>query len=167
MTGYRQITLQKDDLVWIERVYHELKVLNGEYPNFYDWYYNKVVKALDNQSRSIFVVAEGTDIAGVLIAKDYFEKKICTLRVSPQYCHRGIGKLLFEKSFELLNTDKPIITVSEEHVFEFNKLLKYFNFSKEKIYLNYYRRGKAEISYNGFLNKEAFEKAINKKAADF
>lgn len=144
----KEMLINNHDTVGLEKVYSELRCLSNSYPDFYNWYHEKL--AFDS-NRKILVLSEGEKIAGVLITKDGFEKKICTLRVNEQYRRRGIGSYLMQYSFNLLNTDKPIITVSENNLFEFNPLLKRFGFDLKKIYYNYYMLGKNEYSFNGYL----------------
>lgn len=140
-----------------ERIYAELQNLNKNYPDFYNWYHEKVIP---DPNRKILVLSEGQKIAGVLITKDGFEKKICTLRVNKKYRHKGLGSYLMKQSFNLLNTDKPIITVSENHLFEFNPLLRRFGFDLKRIYHNYYMIGKNEYSFNGYLVDNESKKGI-------
>ena len=139
----------------LELVFEFLKNLKSEYPNFYEWYYGKVYDGLKSKTRSILLAYNVDDqkIAGVSILKDFEEKKICTFRVASEFQHRGIGTELMKKSIEILDTTSPLITVPEEHVAEFDKLLKKFDFKEFHRYLDYYRKEKYEISYNGYLDK--------------
>lgn len=152
---FNQNYIGMQDIRGLDRVYAELQCLNDNYPDFYNWYHKKMILDPD---RNILVLSAGREIAGILLTKDGYEKKICTLRVDEKYRHRGIGSYLMQQSFRLLQTDKPIITVSENHLFEFNPLLIRFGFDLKKIYYNYYLFGNNEYSYNGYLTDSIKDK---------
>ena len=133
-----------------------MKGLEIEYPNFSNWYHQKVYQGLENGTRSLLIARDNASkkIAGISIIKNYHEKKICTFRILSEFQHKGIGSKLMEKSLEILETDSPLITVSEDHINEFQNILNKFNFKEIKKYDNYYKEGKFEISYNGYLEKK-------------
>lgn len=135
----------------IEHIYGVLSPLNREYPNFKYWFFNTVVPGLSNGTRKIFVAMVSDKIAGILILKDSHEKKICTLRVLPEYRRMGIGRQLMEQAVQTLKTNRPLITVSDEHLDEFNPLFAEFGFSATAAYINCYRQGSTEYAYNGYL----------------
>lgn len=146
-----------DDNVFQQYVYLAYKKtskLRLEYPEYREWYFNKVVPGLNALERDIILVLNECEILGVSIIKDSNEKKICTFRIDEKYQRQGIGKLLFEKSFEILNCEKPIITIPGARVNEFNRIFKYFNFKLEGKYVNYYRHNSFELAYNGILDTE-------------
>ena len=144
------------------QVYFHLQELNKDYNEFYSWYYSKVLPQVEKNIRNIVIVGYKNEIAGIAITKNHLEKKICTLRVTPKYQKSGVGKILFESAFNLLETEKPIITVSESRSFEFRRILNYYGFNLEKVYHNYYKNRHAELSYNGLLNPYG-EKKINEE----
>lgn len=139
----------------VENVFEILKSLENEYPNFSEWYHEKFCEGLKNKTRSILLAYDddGRKIAGVSILKNSCEKKICTFRVVSEFQHRGVGTELMKKSIEILGTDLPLITVSENRVDEFSGLLQRFCFKEFCRYSDYYRNGKYEVSYNGYLDK--------------
>ena len=132
-----------------------MKNLENEYPNFYDWYHKKIFTGLNNRTRSILIANDDDTkkIAGISILKNSYEKKICTLRVATEFQHQGIGTQILDKSMEILETNSPLITVSEKRNNEFKNLFQKFNFQEFTKYPNYYREGTYEISYNGYLDK--------------
>ena len=79
------------------------------------------------------------------------EKKICCLRVLPKFQNRGIGIKMFIKSMEILDTDKPLLSISENNILKFKKIMDYFNFKQYEKYLGLYKENTKEISYNGYL----------------
>lgn len=134
-----------------ENAYSFLKPLEREYPNFWNWYFTTVIPGVENGTRKVYFACFNDEIAGVLIVKDTAEKKICTLRVAPEYRRLGIGTQLMSKAVSVLHTKKPLITVSDEHIKEFMPLLNKFGFSICSMYVGYYRPEHTEIAFNGFL----------------
>lgn len=141
--------IHEDMKVYIDDIYSSLKDLENEYPDFYEWYYGKVVPQLKTGKRKIITVLDGEKIAAVMILKDeILEKKICTLRVNSNYRNKGIATKLIKMAMDELNCRKPLITVSELHIKEFSELLRYLGFSLYNKYNNYYIEGVAEYSFN-------------------
>lgn len=122
------------------------------YPEFNSWVSNTVVPGIITGERSIILEYRKDTLAGLAILKDSsVEKKLCCLQVMPEFQGSGIGLTLFEKSFELLNTKNPLLSVSEEQKENFLKLFKYYGFEFGENYHNYYRPLKNELSFNGLL----------------
>jgi len=137
----------------IKKLYHELAMLQDEYPGFEKWYLEKVVPEALSGSRLIFVAWHEDKPAGILILKDADEKKICTLRVMPEFRRMGVGHQLMDCAISALNTTHPIITVSDDHIQEFSKLLiKDYKFVPTEIHYGYYRENHVEYVFNGVLN---------------
>jgi len=137
----------------IDYVFEHLPDLETEYPNFKNWYYGKVCAGLASGSRKIILASSenNNDFAGVVILKNTFqEKKICTLRVDKECRFLGIGSNLIETSLKELGRH-PLITVPEEHLFEFDKLLSKYDFKRMYSYRDYYLKGHIEYTYNGYL----------------
>ncbi len=132
-------------------LYPELCILKTEYPDFDHWYFGKVVPEAKLGLRKIFVVEVNQQHAGVLILKES-EKKICTLRVSPQFQRMGIGNNLINIAFQELSTHLPFITVSNSHIDDFSGLFKRHCFQLKEVHINKYRPGGLEFVYNGHLN---------------
>lgn len=133
-------------------VYNSLVTLEQEYPDFKKWFFGSVVPELESGHRNLFVAYYDKKIAGILITKDSLEeKKICTLRVSPECRNAGIGTQLMAVAISTLNTAKPLITVSDDHISEFLKLFNNFGFVLNSIHVDYYRRGHIEYAFNGTL----------------
>ena len=128
----------------ITAIYEFLIGLCGEYNNFREWYYEKVVPGLASGERLIYAVMDNETVA---------EKKICTLRVAKNYRNQGIATALLKIAFKELQCPKPIITVSSYHIDEFKSLLEKNGFVLYKEYMNYYKQGITEYSFNGPLNE--------------
>lgn len=135
----------------IKKLYDELFMLEEEYPGFKNWFFDKVVPETLLGKRKIFVAHCDEEIAGIIIIKNSNEKKICTLRVMPDFRNMGIGQALTRCAIEYLQTEHPLITVSEDHVNEFKHIFKKFGFSFSEMHLGYYRENCMEYVFNGSL----------------
>jgi hypothetical protein len=125
------------------------------YPEIFRWYFQKFVPGLVNGSRFILRYHVGNDTAGIaLLKKEVKEKKICTLWVKSQYRNSGIGKTLFGRCFEALDTYKPMITVPAERLCYFSDIFKYYDVKLEQIARDYYRNDSSEYVFNGFLDSK-------------
>jgi len=143
-------TIQLD--FYINAIFYFLKSLENEYVNFTHWFFNKAITGLHTGERKFLLYIKDQYLAGIAILKNNMdEKKICTLRVSPKFQRHGIGTKLLEKSFEILQTEKPLITVSNLRYAQFKKLFKKFNFKITGIKKNYYKHNTSEIIFNNEL----------------
>jgi hypothetical protein len=101
-------------------------------------------------------------LAGVAILKKSInEKKICSLYVLEKFGNRGIGELLFKKSFNILETSLPLLSISDLKYYQFKKLFKYFGFKDTFMLKDKYRIGSNEIVFNGMLVKENLANPIS------
>lgn len=135
----------------IEKLYDELFMLEEEYPEFKNWFFDKVVPETLSGQRRIFVACCDEVTAGIIIVKNTDEKKICTLRVMPDFRNMGIGQALTRCAIEYLQTEHPLITVSEDHVHEFKHIFSKFGFSLSQMHFGYYRENRMEYVFNGSL----------------
>lgn len=76
------------------------------------------------------------------------EKKICCLFVDPNYRHQGIASRLIQDSFEILCTEKPLMTVSEPNLPQLQKLIDRFGFELTSVKDSVYLPGIKEYYYN-------------------
>ena len=137
----------------VNSVLDQLAFLRNAYPDFVQWFQQKVIPGLKSGHRCIYIATPINDskrIAGVLILKkETTEKKICTVCVFPQYQNQGLGTTLLRQSIQDLQTPHPLITISSLYLPEYYSLLNKFNFSLWGKYQDYYRNGLVEYSYNG------------------
>jgi ribosomal protein S18 acetylase RimI-like enzyme len=125
--------------------------LSFYYPNFHHWYFAKVRAGLELGSRDLLIATRNDSIVGIAILKnDIFqrEKKICTLKVMPQYLRQGIGSHLFDLSMTILDTDRPLITVPGRNFFEFKNIFNRLGYTFSKTYPSLYSPNKVEFSFN-------------------
>jgi hypothetical protein len=123
------------------------------YPEIFKWYSFKFLPGLNNGSRKILFYEINSEIAGIALLKIMEEeKKICTFFVKNQYRNNGIGRSLFGKCLEILDTDKPMITVPGERLSQFSRIFKYYDLKLEQVIEDYYRSKSKEYVFNGNLN---------------
>jgi len=133
--------------IYFNSLYNRLNSAKNYYPNFQNWYYNKVVPDILNNKRDFIFENRNDKIVGLALIK-YEEKKLCTLKVFDEYQNRGYGLKLFENSFDKLETNKPFLTVSEEKYLEFKKVFEYYGFELTSIQKDLYRSEKLEYFFN-------------------
>lgn len=144
----------------ISNLYENIKYLCRDYPDFHNWYFNKVVPGLMKGTREILLCFVLTNIknkklklVGLAILKNTeIEKKICTFRIEKKYRGFGLAKKLFEKCFEVLGTRKPLITISEKRKKFFEKYIEEFQFECTQEKKGFYQENSIEYVYNGRLD---------------
>jgi hypothetical protein len=140
-----------------------LHELSGYYPGFNAWLESKVIPGLLSGERTILLEHNRDSLSGLAIVKnDGLEQKLCCLRVLPRFQNTGVGLKLFERSFQVLNTNMPLLSIAEEQKPVFSRLFKYYGFELAKKYHDYYRPMKDELSFNGLIEPEPiFKKKLN------
>ncbi|AUG38629.1 GNAT family N-acetyltransferase [Pseudomonas chlororaphis] len=140
----------------LPEVFRHLSQLSGYYPSFDEWLEKKVLPGLISGERSVILEYRNSGLSGLAIVKnDEIEQKLCCLRVLPLYQGTGVGLKLFERSFEVLNNSSPLLSVAEEQLVKFHKIFKYYGFEIAKIYPDYYRPLKDELSFNGLIEQSS------------
>lgn len=144
---------------YISMLNEDILFLRGAYPNFDKWLHTKVIPGIKNGERSLIIETRDDRVAGIMILKnDGDEKKLCTLRVRPEYESLGLGIRLFNEAFKTLETEKPLLSVSDAALPKFDKIFKYFGFNMEGEYRDLYVSPSTEISYNGLLFEKTYRK---------
>lgn len=144
-TGHRAVPLLPKE----REALKFLLPLSLEYPEILDWYLCKVVPGLRTGTRLLQTVERNGSIVGVGIAKLEDEKKICTVRVSPEYVGRGVGVRVFDQLLKGLQTDMPCLTVSQTKLPAFQKIFDWYGFKLTGIVNGRYVPGVIEYSFNG------------------
>ncbi len=72
---------------------------------------------------AILEMREGVVVGLLIVKHSEAEKKLCTLRVRPQCESVGLDVRLFEAAFELLDTRRPLLSISEKARPKFARLL--------------------------------------------
>lgn len=136
---------------YISQVKLFLYDMTCDYPFFGEWL-NMAMSELTTGRREALVLTEEdkpSRLIGLTILKnDPEEKKICTIRVAPDFQRQGWGTALIKKSMEILGTDKPLITVSNKHIDVFKAFLKQFDFRVVNKVKSLYHIGEYEYFFN-------------------
>lgn len=116
------------ELFWTIFNYTTLSLLYI-YPQFFQWFENKVVKGLAIGERLIFAsYSNKNKITGYMILKSSInENKICTLQILPQFRRQGYARELLNRAIAILTN--PIITVSDSQLDLYSSLLSECGFS--------------------------------------
>jgi hypothetical protein len=143
-----EVAMARGPEVPAARVFATLSHLAAFYPRFEEWYWAKVVPGLQHGSRRIFFEDDGR-ITGIVIAKrSRTERKLCTVWVGNSVAGRGLGTALMTEATAWLDTKRPLITVPEERVPEFESIFRRWRFSLDEISFSLYRPGRREYIFN-------------------
>lgn len=121
------------------------------YPNGNEWLSTKVFSNNTNRLLLISQLPNGLVNGFSILKNDDSEKKICTLFVSPEFRGNGFGTALLNRSLALLGCNKPLITVSDDLLLSFIPLFSRYGFENTESYVDRYRDGHIEYSFNGVL----------------
>lgn len=106
-------------------------------------------KFIDFPYGSTFDTVGTYQLAGCSLLKNTpEEKKLCCLFVDPSYRGQKIASNLIENSFELLNTTKPLMTVSQQNLSQLQKLIDRYGFELTSVKESVYKPGIKEYYYN-------------------
>lgn len=131
--------------------------LRESYPNFDFWFQRKVLPGIAAGERTVLAEIRESRLIGLAILKhSATEKKLCTLRVRPEFESRGLGVRMFESAFEILGTARPLLSVSDSSLPKFTRLFNHFGFACEAAYHGLYTPRTTEFSFNGLLVEEPY-----------
>lgn len=156
-TSLREISLKWTEDLLNKEIHEDLMILNNDYPDILSWYEEKIRnKILENtKEREVFLAFYESELAGIMILKkDSFEKKICTIRIREQFRGKKIGTKLFNRAILWLDENYPLITVSETNKESFDGIMKKFGFKIVDMKEGLYMKGKKEYIYNGRVKKD-------------
>lgn len=110
-----------------------------QYPGYLQWFYGKSIPRVFNKTGDMLFYLDGYQIVGLsILKKDSDEKKICTFMISEDYRKKGYSKLLLEESFKLLGTEKPVITIPEFRIPEFQSIIDAYDWKQTGKIGNYF-----------------------------
>lgn len=134
-------------------VLRHMQDLKDLYPSFDEWVRTRVVPGLRAGDRSILIEYRGGELAALAITKDDgVEKKLCCLRVLPGFQNtHGLGVRMFQRAFDALETEMPLLSVAEERLPAFERLFRHFKFELAERHEGIYRVGRSEFAFNGRL----------------
>ncbi|MDI9849978.1 N-acetyltransferase [Rhodoblastus sp. 17X3] len=122
--------------------------LSPDYPDIRSWFVEKVVPGLRCGSRHIVRIDRNNKIVALGIAKAEEETKICTVRVAPEFAGRGMGIRVFENLMSWLGTDRPLATVSENKLADFQRIFDHYGYRLTSVHTGLYRPGRSEFVFN-------------------
>lgn len=123
--------------------------ISPQYPGIGGWFFSRVVPGLGNGTRRLVRVERHGQLVALGIGKlELGERKICTVRVAPEYAGRGLGIRVFDSLMEWMGTARPHATVSEDRMHEFESIFLYYGFRLTSTARGKYRPGKVEYLFN-------------------
>lgn len=134
----------------LKESYAIIQSLGLIYPNFYDWFWNKIIPGVHLNNSSVINLIKNNEIIGVSIIKNSDEKKIRAIRIKPEYQNKGYGLYLIDESLKQLNFDKPVCSVSESMINDYSRIfINRYNFNVSHVYKGLYFKNKLEYEFNG------------------
>lgn len=138
----------------VDVISQDAEFLRSSYPLFDQWLATKVLPGIYTGERTLLIEKRGSMAVAFLILKHTgTEKKLCTLRVRLNFESKGLGVRLFQTAFRLLETERPLLSVSEPAAPKFERIFKYFGFTQEAVYQERYIPMVDELAYNGLLDQ--------------
>jgi GNAT superfamily N-acetyltransferase len=136
------------------QAFNIINKLDETYPDFNHWYWNKVVPGVVLGTDKVILGTNKNEIVGISIIKDTItEKKLRALRIDDKYQKKGFGTGLIDKSLELLNEDKPLVSVSEDLLHLYSRIfINRYDFDMTYVHKGLYQKGKLEYQFNGVKN---------------
>lgn len=136
----------------VKEIYLMTEHLNKRYPGYKEWFYTKQLQGCKEKNRNIIFIRNNKNkIIAISSLKKEEEKKICTFFVDDEHRRQGIGDILIEESIKYLETTKPLITINEDKLPMFKKIIEKYNWQLTEILFDAYTEGIREFCYNGYL----------------
>ena len=143
------------ELFWkiAKEIYSIIDFLCDEYPDFYEWYWNKEIpRVFSGTSEIVFCTVDNNIVGITLLKKDAYERKICTIYVVEKYRRQKIATKMLEQSFNYLATTKPLISITDYKVYMFRSFIQKYDWELTQILSKgYYNANSREFVYNGLL----------------
>lgn len=151
---YLLSTFKNDSIIFNKLVEEILKVtlpVKKQYPNYKNWFLNKHIPQVGINRETIIAVSKNT-IVGVANTKcDNSEKKLCTLYIKEGFRFNKIGTTLLNMAFEILGTNKPMITISDDVIFYLRRFINKNNWELSEKLDNFYSYDHNEYVFNGSI----------------
>lgn len=126
-----------------------VRPLSPDYPGIEEWFTYKVVPGLRARTRRIVRIERHGKIAALGIAKaEGSEAKICTVRIAPEFVGRGMGIRIFDDLMSWLGTDRPLATVGETKLAEFQRIFDHYGYRLTSVCNGLYVPDRAEYLFN-------------------
>lgn len=127
-----------------------------DYPDYEFWFWDKQVAGIYDGNRDIIIALFNNKLVGISsIKRDKNEDKICTLYVENNFRKNKIGIDLVEKSIELLDNTRPLLTMPLNKINQYKKIINKYNWILTDSIDDYYKKNTTELIFNGELKGEA------------
>ena len=125
--------------------------LKDHYPDFNNWYWNKVIPRIEEDISTIIMCYMRNELIGIsIIKKSLKENKLCAVRIKEEFKNRGYGLYIIDESLKILNNNKPLCSVSSEMINDYSRMfINRYNFDLTHVYNGLYTKGKLEYEFNG------------------
>jgi len=149
-----------ENLSELFHIYSLLKPISNLYPDFSNWYWDKVVTGVLLGKDKIIIAENKAEIIGVSIIKNSpNENKLRALRIVDKFQKTGAGLYLMDESLKELGDSKPIVSVADEMINEYSRMfINRYDFNLTHVYNGLYRKNHLEYEFNG--NKNLKDKSI-------
>ena len=139
------------NLLELKASYQILTKLEEAYPDFYDWYWNKVVPCILIKQDQLILAYNKNELVGISILKNNpDEKKLRALRITEKFQSKGYGLYLIDESLKRLDTDKPLCSVSNKMIDDYSRIfINRYKFDLTYVYKNLYAKDSLEYEFNG------------------
>lgn len=115
----------------VDQIYMLTDYNTDQYPDYYKWFYGKSIPRIFTETGEIIFYLDAFTIVGLTVLKrDTDEKKICTLMINSEYRMQGYAKELLEDAYNFLGTTKPVITIPEFRMSEFDRIIEEYGWVK-------------------------------------
>lgn len=137
------------DLKTLKYLNQDIEALSHLYPEIHWWYWGVFAKGFAMNERKILFAKDNTgQLAGFSLLKNsYFEKKICTFYILPEFRESNLGTKFLPIAVDLVGGKDVGITVSEAVNKSLNPLLSAYDFEIENIKTGLYLPKNKEIFY--------------------
>jgi hypothetical protein len=144
-------------LPFVESPYDYFQEMELVYPCFRKWFYERVSFEL-GFGRELLVLTKSAyspcledSLGFAVLKKTDDERKICLFHISSKERFKGYGRQLFQACLDYLETDTPLMTVSEGRKEEFYGLLNHYQFQLTQELCGYYVENRMEYVFNDYL----------------
>lgn len=137
-------------------VYDSYKItdwIRKDYPLHCLHFYNKYVPGISCSKRNIIsCYVNNRIVATAFLKREDNECKISTLYVLPDYRGKGIATILLQNCFSWLGTEKPLITIADYKLNQFNKIINTYGWKETQVLdRGYYNCHSREHVFNGII----------------
>lgn len=127
----------------------DIETLAYLYPDIKSWYWSIFAKGFEGHEREVLIARENSgQLAGFSLLKNtFFEKKICTFYILPEFRESGLGRKLLPLAIDVIGGKDIGITVSDPVDKSLKPLLLSNGFEFESIESGLYLPQHKEIFY--------------------